>query len=135
VIEAMVVHAGGATTIDARHVALALGRNDVPAEPEPVCEDPREATPTPGPSDEAAAPSEPASPEAFASEPETSGATSTPARLSIPLDGSVSLPDMEKEILRQAIRLTNGNQVRAAELLGISRDVLRYRLKKYSLGG
>jgi len=32
--------------------------------------------------------------------------------------------------VRQAIERSSGNQTRAAELLGISRDQLRYRLKK-----
>jgi DNA-binding protein Fis len=32
--------------------------------------------------------------------------------------------------VRQAIQRSGGNQTRAAELLGISRDQLRYRLKK-----
>jgi DNA-binding protein Fis len=33
-------------------------------------------------------------------------------------------------LVRQAIDRSGGNQTRAAELLGISRDQLRYRLKK-----
>jgi DNA-binding protein Fis len=33
-------------------------------------------------------------------------------------------------LVRQALERSNGNQTRAAELLGISRDQLRYRLKK-----
>jgi DNA-binding protein Fis len=33
-------------------------------------------------------------------------------------------------LVRQAIERSSGNQTRAAELLGISRDQLRYRLKK-----
>jgi DNA-binding protein Fis len=33
-------------------------------------------------------------------------------------------------LVRQAMGLSGGNQTRAAELLGISRDQLRYRLKK-----
>ncbi len=32
--------------------------------------------------------------------------------------------------VRQAIARSEGNQTRAAELLGVSRDQLRYRLKK-----
>jgi DNA-binding protein Fis len=32
--------------------------------------------------------------------------------------------------VQQAIERSGGNQTRAAELLGISRDQLRYRLKK-----
>ena len=37
-------------------------------------------------------------------------------------------------LVQQAIESSGGNQTRAAELLGISRDQLRYRLKKLSEG-
>ena len=40
------------------------------------------------------------------------------------------LDDVEMSFVRQALDRSNGNQTRAAELLGISRDQLRYRLKK-----
>jgi DNA-binding protein Fis len=33
-------------------------------------------------------------------------------------------------LVEQAMKRSGGNQTRAAELLGISRDQLRYRLKK-----
>ena len=42
----------------------------------------------------------------------------------------ISLEEVEMSLVRQAISLSGGNQTRAAELLGISRDQLRYRLKK-----
>lgn len=45
-------------------------------------------------------------------------------------DIGVSLEDVELSLVRQAIERSKGNQTRAAELLGISRDQLRYRLKK-----
>jgi len=41
-----------------------------------------------------------------------------------------SLDEAELSFVRQAIQRSGGNQTRAAELLGISRDQLRYRLKK-----
>lgn len=41
-----------------------------------------------------------------------------------------SLEAVEMSLVRQAIDRSGGNQTRAAELLGISRDQLRYRLKK-----
>lgn len=47
----------------------------------------------------------------------------------LPEEG-ISLDEAELSFVRQAIQRSGGNQTRAAELLGISRDQLRYRLKK-----
>jgi DNA-binding NtrC family response regulator len=47
----------------------------------------------------------------------------------LPPEGVV-LDDVEMSLVRQALERSNSNQTRAAELLGISRDQLRYRLKK-----
>jgi DNA-binding NtrC family response regulator len=44
--------------------------------------------------------------------------------------GGISLDEIETSLVRQAVAQSGGNQTRAAELLGISRDQLRYRLKK-----
>jgi DNA-binding NtrC family response regulator len=44
--------------------------------------------------------------------------------------GGVALEEVEQSLVRQAIERSGGNQTRAAALLGISRDQLRYRLKK-----
>ena len=55
------------------------------------------------------------------------GAGGTQFRL--PSEG-VALEDVEMSLVRQAIDRSGGNQTKAAELLGISRDQLRYRLKK-----
>lgn len=52
-----------------------------------------------------------------------------PAQFVLPSEG-ISLDDAELSFVRQAIERSGGNQTRAAELLGISRDQLRYRLKK-----
>jgi two-component system response regulator AtoC len=49
-----------------------------------------------------------------------------------PLAG-LSLEEVEKELISKAIAMAAGNQTRAAELLGISRDTLRYRLQKFGL--
>jgi DNA-binding NtrC family response regulator len=43
----------------------------------------------------------------------------------------VSLEEVEKELIGQALNLAAGNQVKAARLLHLTRDVLRYRMKKY----
>ena len=50
-------------------------------------------------------------------------------RFRLPAEG-VSLDEVEMSLVSQAIELSAGNQTRAAELLDISRDQLRYRLKK-----
>jgi two-component system response regulator AtoC len=49
--------------------------------------------------------------------------------IALPEEG-ISLEGVEDSLVRQAIEHSNGNQTRAAQLLGISRDQLRYRLKK-----
>ena len=51
-----------------------------------------------------------------------------------PVD-TATLPQREKTIIEQALRDAGGNQTKAAQRLGISRDTLRYRLKKFGLSG
>jgi two-component system, NtrC family, response regulator AtoC len=51
------------------------------------------------------------------------------AQFVLPTKG-ISLDEAELSFVEQAITQSGGNQTRAAELLGISRDQLRYRLKK-----
>ena len=50
-------------------------------------------------------------------------------QIRLPADG-LSLDEVEMSLVRQALEQSNGNQTRAAELLHISRDQLRYRMKK-----
>lgn len=45
-------------------------------------------------------------------------------------DQGIDLEQVELSLVRQAMEQSGGNQTRASELLGISRDQLRYRLKK-----
>jgi DNA-binding NtrC family response regulator len=47
--------------------------------------------------------------------------------------GEMSLDEMEKQAIEQALARSNHNQVQAAKLLGVSRDTLRYRMKKFGL--
>ncbi|HVH68480.1 MAG TPA: sigma-54 dependent transcriptional regulator [Gemmatimonadales bacterium] len=47
----------------------------------------------------------------------------------------VDLAQWEKAMIERALREAGGNQTKAAQRLGISRDTLRYRLKKFGLGG
>jgi DNA-binding NtrC family response regulator len=47
--------------------------------------------------------------------------------------GAGDLPQWEKSVIEQAMREAGGNQTKAAQRLGISRDTLRYRLKKFGM--
>jgi transcriptional regulator with PAS, ATPase and Fis domain len=50
----------------------------------------------------------------------------------LPADG-VSLEDVEKSLVVQALERTGGNQTRAATMLGLHRDQIRYRIEKFGL--
>ncbi len=70
--------------------------------------------------------------------PELRGAAATAVRradkpASVTPDGLV-LEDVERKLIQEALERASGNQSRAARLLGISRDTLRYRLKKHNMG-
>jgi DNA-binding NtrC family response regulator len=47
--------------------------------------------------------------------------------------GAMTLEQMERTAILQALDREGHNQVRAARLLGISRDTLRYRMKKFGM--
>ena len=51
------------------------------------------------------------------------------ASFTLPAEG-IALETVEAELAKQAIERTGGNLTRAAQLLHISRDQLRYKLKK-----
>jgi two-component system, NtrC family, response regulator AtoC len=48
-------------------------------------------------------------------------------------DPAASLYDMEKQAIINALEKVRYNQTKASRLLGITRDTLRYKMKKYSL--
>lgn len=48
-------------------------------------------------------------------------------------DEGISLETVEKEYIRQALEMTNNNMTKAAKLLQVSYDTLRYHTKKYDL--
>jgi len=50
--------------------------------------------------------------------------------LSLPREG-ISLDELETSLLKQALAQSNGNQTRAAKLLGLTRDQFRYRWKRF----
>ncbi|TCV85550.1 DNA-binding NtrC family response regulator [Methylomonas methanica] len=51
----------------------------------------------------------------------------------IPLDGSISLHEMEKFIIQEALNRNDANVTGAARMLGTTRETLRYRVQKYHL--
>jgi len=51
---------------------------------------------------------------------------------SLPAQG-IKLADVERSLIMQAMERAQGNQTRAASLLGLTRDTLLYRLKKYCI--
>ncbi|MBF0275985.1 MAG: sigma-54-dependent Fis family transcriptional regulator [Nitrospinae bacterium] len=50
----------------------------------------------------------------------------------LPSDG-INLEEVERSFIEQALQLSNGNQTKAAKLLGITRNTLLYRLQKFKL--
>jgi DNA-binding NtrC family response regulator len=50
----------------------------------------------------------------------------------IPPEG-ISMEKVEEALVRQALKMTNGNQTKASKLLDISRDALRYRIQKFGI--
>jgi DNA-binding NtrC family response regulator len=62
------------------------------------------------------------------------GRAATPAQPGAALPpGVVPLDEVEREMVGRAMRATGDNVTRSAELLGLTRDQLRYRLKKLGL--
>ena len=47
--------------------------------------------------------------------------------------GGIVLEELERELLTQALRRARGNRTRAAKLLGMNRDQIRYRITKFKL--
>ena len=52
-----------------------------------------------------------------------------------PSPDGLDLTQQERTMIERAMRESGGNQTRAAQRLGISRDTLRYRLKKFGIQG
>jgi two-component system, NtrC family, response regulator AtoC len=57
---------------------------------------------------------------------------STAQTMELPQEG-VNLDTLERELVVQALRRTGGNQTKAATLLGLNRDQIRYRVEKFGL--
>jgi len=58
------------------------------------------------------------------------------ANLKLPDDGLPlieTVEEIEKKLISEALHRTNGNKTKAAELLGITRKIMRYKTEKYGL--
>jgi len=58
--------------------------------------------------------------------------TVSSTQFKLPPDG-VNLDEVERQLLLQALERAHGNQTQAAQLLGINRDQVRYRIEKFGL--
>jgi PAS domain S-box-containing protein len=67
------------------------------------------------------------------SEPRAFAAVQVARPAAAPENNGMSLVDNERMLLTRALERTNGNQTQAARLLRITRDTLRYKMKKYDL--
>jgi DNA-binding NtrC family response regulator len=56
----------------------------------------------------------------------------TASSFRLPAEG-VNLDELERQLLMQALERPAGNQSRAADLLGLNRDQVRYRIEKFGL--
>jgi DNA-binding NtrC family response regulator len=52
--------------------------------------------------------------------------------LEIPIE-DISLTKIEEKVIKEALSLNDWNQTRTADMLGVTREVLRYRMKKMGL--
>ena len=56
-----------------------------------------------------------------------------PGMTSISRPGGVNLEAVERSLVAQALKRSGGNQTKAATLLGLNRDQIRYRIEKFGL--
>jgi two-component system response regulator AtoC len=61
------------------------------------------------------------------------GAADAPAAPTQLTDSGVNLNDVERDLLMQALERAGWNVTRAAQLLAVTRDTLRYRMEKYRI--
>ncbi|RBP48709.1 sigma-54-dependent transcriptional regulator [Arenicella xantha] len=54
-------------------------------------------------------------------------------QLTFVVDGSISLEEMDRQIIQKALEVSQNNITQAAQLLGATRETLRYRIQKYEL--
>jgi transcriptional regulator with GAF, ATPase, and Fis domain len=58
------------------------------------------------------------------------GMSTVTAQFRLPPEG-VNMEEVERQLLLQALERTHGNQSQAAQLLGLNRDQVRYRIEKF----
>lgn len=56
-----------------------------------------------------------------------------PDHISLPMDGSLTLDEMDREIILAALERNRHNVAATARALGTTRDTLRYRIRKYGI--
>jgi len=66
----------------------------------------------------------------FGTEPRAEGEARAAGPFRLPEEG-LDMEALERDLVRQALEMSAGNQSRAAQLLGMTRDQIRYRLEKY----
>ena len=64
--------------------------------------------------------------------PVLTGGVSAGNGIALPAEG-VNLEELERSLVTQALERSGGNQTRAATLLGLNRDQIRYRMEKFGL--
>lgn len=64
--------------------------------------------------------------------PALAGGAPVSAGVSLPAEG-VNLEELERSLVVQALERSGGNQTRAATMLGLNRDQIRYRIEKFGL--
>jgi len=57
----------------------------------------------------------------------------TDTQICLPLDGSMALDDMERQIIATALQRNGHNVTATARALGATRETIRYRVQKYAL--
>ena len=60
------------------------------------------------------------------------GTRTVTAQFRLPPEG-VNMEEVERQLLMQALERSQGNQSHAAQLLGLNRDQVRYRIEKFGL--
>jgi DNA-binding NtrC family response regulator len=65
--------------------------------------------------------------------PEITASSMNGDRLILPMDGSMALEDMDRFIIKTALKLHDNNVTATARALGTTRETLRYRIQKYAL--